>query len=130
MAHFAEIDVLHRVVRVVALNDKDTQDIDGNEIESIGANYLHDGFGGTWLKTSYNTKGGVHNLGGTPIRKNYAGIGYTYDETKDAFISPKPYASWTLNEDTCQWSEPTAKPDDSKFYKWNEGTTSWDEVPE
>tara|TARA_Y100000310_G_scaffold111838_1_gene110235 strand:- start:55 stop:447 length:393 start_codon:yes stop_codon:yes gene_type:complete len=130
MAHFVEIDASNIVIRGVVLDDKDTQDENGDEVESVGATYLSDGFGGTWKRTSYNTYGGVHNLGGTPFRKNYAGIGYTYDAAKDAFYSPKPYPSWTLNEDTCQWDAPTAYPDDGKRYSWNEGTTSWDEVPE
>ena len=128
MAHFVEIDASNIVLQVVVLDDKDTQDESGNELESVGAKYLSDGFGGTWKKTSYNTHGGVHSLGGTPFRKNYAGIGYSYDAAKDAFIPPKPYPSWTLNEDTCQWAAPTAKPDDGKRYEWNEGTTSWDEI--
>ena len=85
---------------------------------------------GTWIQTSYNTYGGVHKLGGTPLRKNYAGIGYTYDAQKDAFISPKPYASWTLNEDTCLWEPPTPHPNDDKLYTWNESTTSWVEITE
>ena len=125
MAHFAEIDALKRVIRVLVLNNKDTQDRHGNEVESIGAKYLHDGFGGTWLRTSYNTARGVHKLGGTPFRKNYAGIGYTYDETRDAFIPRKPYPSWTLNESTCNWEAPVAKPGDHPFYDWNESTQSW-----
>ena len=81
---------------------------------------------GEWIQTSYNTHGGVHTSGGTPLRKNYAGVGFTYDVTKDAFISPQPYASWTLDEDTCLWNPPTAHPDDGKMYSWNESTTSWD----
>ena len=83
---------------------------------------------GTWLQTSYNTRGGVHTLGGTPLRKNFAGIGYTYDAQRDAFIPPKPYASWILNEDTCNWDAPVARPNDDKIYRWNESTTSWVEV--
>ena len=81
---------------------------------------------GKWVQTSYNTHGGVHTLGGTPLRKNYAGIGFTYDQEKDAFISPKPYPSFILNEDTCLWEAPVAKPTDGQEYKWNEETTSWD----
>lgn len=83
---------------------------------------------GQWIQTSYNTYGGVHLLGGTPLRKNYAGIGYTYDAIKDAFIPPKPYDSWTLNETSCLWEPPTPRPNDDKLYKWNEATTSWVEV--
>jgi len=80
---------------------------------------------GTWVQTSYNTHGGVHTLGGTPLRKNYAGIGMTYDTTRDAFIPPQPYASWTLNEETCLWEPPTAMPDDGQRYSWDEDTIAW-----
>jgi hypothetical protein len=83
---------------------------------------------GEWIQTSYNTSGGVHLDGGTPLRKNYAGIGFTYDSVRDAFIPPKPFSSWTLVEDTCRWTAPTAMPDDGKIYKWNEDTTNWVEV--
>jgi hypothetical protein len=85
---------------------------------------------GTWIQTSYNTHGGVHLLGGTPLRKNYAGVGYTYDSTLDAFYAPKPYASWSLDTETCLWNAPVAYPTDGKEYEWNEATTSWDLVPE
>jgi hypothetical protein len=84
---------------------------------------------GEWIQTSYNTHGGQHTLGGTPLRKNYAGIGYTYDRTRDAFIPPKPFASWLLNEDTCLWDAPVAYPTDGKAYSWNEETTNWVEIP-
>ena len=87
-----------------------------------------DSSAGTWLQTSYNTHGGVHALGGTPLRKNYAGMGYTYDATLDAFIAPKPYPSWTLNEDTCLWEAPVTHPDDGKVYTWDEETLTWIEV--
>ena len=83
---------------------------------------------GKWIQTSYNTYGGVHSDGGTPLRKNYAGIGFTYDKTRDAFIPPKPYASWTLDEDTCLWEPPVAHPDDGEIYDWNEETQTWDAV--
>jgi len=83
---------------------------------------------GEWLQTSYNTQGGVHTDGGTPLRKNYAGVGFTYDATRDAFYAPQPYASWTLVEATCQWAAPTAMPDDGKMYTWNEDTTNWTEI--
>tara|TARA_B110000211_G_C13739373_1_gene403855 strand:+ start:267 stop:617 length:351 start_codon:yes stop_codon:yes gene_type:complete len=84
---------------------------------------------GEWIQTSYNTNGGVHlSGGGAPLRKNYAGVGFTYDVTRDAFIPPQPYNSWTLNEDSCQWEAPTAYPDDGNDYEWNEDTTSWVEV--
>jgi hypothetical protein len=82
---------------------------------------------GEWIQTSYNTRGGQHPEG-RPLRKNYAGIGYTYDSVRDAFIPPKPYASWTLNEDTCLWDAPVAYPTDGKMYTWDEATTNWIEA--
>jgi hypothetical protein len=85
---------------------------------------------GEWIQTSYNTYGGQHKLGGTPLRKNYAGIGFTYDRIKDAFISQKPFASWLLNEDTCLWEAPVVMPQDGKMYKWDEPTLNWVELPE
>jgi hypothetical protein len=87
-----------------------------------------------WIQTSYNTQGGVHTLGGTPLRKNYAGIGYSYDTGRDAFIPPKPFASWLLVEDTCQWESPVPMPSDAgtgtppKMYTWDEATVNWVEV--
>ena len=132
MAYFAEIDVLKRVTRVIKVYDEDTQDENGIEVESIGAKFcstLMDG--GTWVQTSYNTFKGKHNLGGTPFRKNYANVGYTYDETRDAFIPPKPYPSWTLIEDQCVWQAPvlrTAEGDPLKKAEWNEEEQKWVEI--
>ena len=83
---------------------------------------------GQWIQTSYNTHGGVHSNGGTPLRKNYAGIGFTYDTSRDAFYAPQPYPSWVLDEDSCLWEAPTAMPNDGQSYTWNEDTTSWDAV--
>lgn len=83
---------------------------------------------GAWIQTSYNTHGGVHANGGTPLRKNYAGIGYSYDAVRDAFIPPQPYASWTLDDATCLWNAPVAMPTDGKPYEWDEATTSWKEL--
>jgi hypothetical protein len=83
---------------------------------------------GEWIQTSYNTLGGVHLDGGTPLRKNYAGVGDTYDTTRDAFYARQPYASWTLSDTTCLWTAPTAMPDDGKGYEWNEDTTNWTEI--
>jgi hypothetical protein len=83
---------------------------------------------GTWIQTSYNTEGGEHLLGGTPLRKNFAGVGFTYDSTKDAFIPPKKFDSWILNETTCLWEPPVTYPDDGNMYKWNETDQQWDEV--
>jgi len=118
MAHFAEIGLNNTVVRVVVVSDNECKDQFGNESETIGAKFCHDLFGGVWLQTSYNGN----------IRKNYAGVGYTYDSTRDAFIPPKPFASWTLNETTCRWDAPTPMPIDDKRYSWNEETLSWIEV--
>jgi hypothetical protein len=121
MAHFAEIDAEGTVLRVLVVADAQ---------EDRGQEFLADdlGLGGTWKKTSYNTVGGVHSNGGTPYRKNYAGIGFKYDNALDAFIPPKPFASWTLNEGTCLWEAPTPMPTDDKMYAWDEDTTSWKEV--
>ena len=90
---------------------------------------------GQWLQTSYNTRGGIHYDpetrepdGGVALRKNFAGIGYTYDPARDAFIPPQPYASWLLNDDTCLWESPTPRPDDGGTYTWDEDTTSWVET--
>ena len=90
---------------------------------------------GQWIQTSYNTRGGVHYSpetgepdGGVALRKNYAGIGYTYDAARDAFIPPQPYPSWNLNEDTCSWDSPVPYPTDGKRYNWNEDTQQWDEI--
>ena len=123
MAHFAEIDENGIVLRVLVVD---------NAQESNGQDFLANtlGLGGTWVKTSYNTLGGVHTNGGTPLRKNYAGVGYTYDSIRDAFIAPKPYPSWILNEETCIWEAPIAMPTADEMYRWNEETTSWDLVTE
>jgi len=120
MAHFAEIDSNNTVLRVIVVHNNECLDENGQESESKGAAFCGNIFGGTWVQTSYN---------GT-IRKNYAGIGFTYDSTRDAFIPPKPFASWLLNESTCQWGAPTAMPEDGKRYTWDEATTSWVEVTE
>ena len=121
MAHFAEIDENNIVTRVLVVDN--SQEDNGQEFL---ANTL--GLGGTWIKTSYNTQGGVHTNGGTPLRKNYAGIGYTYDSGRDAFIPPKPYNSWVLNEETCLWDAPTPMPTDGKPYRWNEDNLNWEEI--
>lgn len=104
--------------------------LDGQVIQVIVAepeffNNFVDSSPGTWLQTSYNTRGGVHLLGGTPLRKNFAGVGFSYDSQRDAFIPPKPYASWTLNETTCLWDPPTPMPIEGGPYKWDEDTLSW-----
>lgn len=122
MAHFAEVNENNIVLRVLVVDDLH---------ESDGQNFLANtlGLGGTWLKTSYNTTAGVHANGGTPFRKNYAGIGFTYDEALDAFIAPKPFPSWILDEETCVYEAPVAMPTEGR-YSWNEETTSWDLVTE
>ena len=120
MAHWAEVDGDSVVVRVLVGNNADPDE---------GHQWLLNNLGGTWVKTSYNTSGGVHSEGGTPLRKNYAGIGYTYDSARDAFIPPKPFASWALDEETCFWNAPIPMPvEEGKMFTWNEETTSWDEI--
>ena len=129
MAHFTKLDQDNKVITVNALSNK-VMLVDGVENEQKGVDFLNNLFNtnDNWKQTSYNTLGGVHSLGGTPFRKNYAGIGYTYDAGRDAFIPPQSFNSWTLNEDTCRWEAPVAYPDDGKAYRWNEETTSWDLV--
>ena len=124
MAHFAKLSLGSKVVSVHVVS---------NEVvttEQAGVDFLNNLYktSDVWKQTSYNTYGGVHQLGGTPLRKNYAGIDYTYDEDRDAFIAPKPHSSWILNEDTCIWEAPVAHPNDEKPYEWNEETTSWVEL--
>ena len=118
MAHFAEIDANNIVLRVIVVGNKDTSDANGVEKEYIGAAFCERLLGGTWKQTSYNAN----------MRKNYAGIGYTFDAARDAFIPPKPFPSWVLNESTCQWQAPVSMPTDGKMYSWDEGTLSWVEV--
>jgi len=124
VAHFAKLDENNIVVFVTVGRDEDN----GKEAE------LSARTGDVYKQTSYNTHGGVHALGGTPFRKNYAGLGYTYDVSKDAFVPSKPYASWLLNETTCLWESPVPYPTDvgteenPKRYSWDETTTSWVEV--
>ena len=127
MASFAKIGLNNKVIEVQSVVNEVLQDSNGVEQENIGIDFLTKLTGwAIWKQTSYNTIGGVHNNGGTPFRKNHAGIGYTYDEDRDAFIPPKPYASWLLNETTCQWEAPVALPDTENRYNWNEETTTWD----
>jgi hypothetical protein len=137
MAHFAKIDENNMVVRLVVT---DNNDPNGDE----GYQWLLDNLGGTWIKTSYNARGGVHLFGGTPLRKNYAGIGYTYDSVRDAFIPPKPeigewtlheasctwitskpFPSWIFNEEKISWEAPTPMPTDGGIYKWVEDDLNW-----
>jgi len=129
MAYFAKIGLNSKVIEVLSVHNNVLKDADGVEQESIGIDFLTKLTGyPIWKQTSYNTVGGVHKLGGTPLRKNYAGIGMTYDEDRDAFIYKKPYNSWILNETTCLWNAPVVMPQDGKPYKWNEQTLSWDIV--
>ena len=131
MASFAKIGLNGKVIEVQSVVNEVLHDSNGVEQESIGIDFLTKLTGwAIWKQTSYNTHGGVHDNGGTPFRKNHAGIGYTYDEDKDAFIPPKPFNSWILNEDTCRWNAPVAYPQDDNRYSWNEQTLSWDLVEE
>jgi hypothetical protein len=115
MSHFAKLDENNVVVFVTVGREKD----DGKEAK------LSARTGDVYKQTSYNTRGGVHLLGGTPLRKNFAGLGYTYDADRDAFIPPKPYDSWLLNEDTCLWQSPVPIPNDGQLYEWNEENQEW-----
>ena len=117
MAHFAQLEN-NVVTKVIVVNNEIIIDENGNESEQIGIDFCSNLIGGTWKQTSYN---------GT-IRKNYAGIGYTYNEVCDAFIAPKPYNSWLLDEITCQWKAPVDYPTEEGKYTWNEETTSWKEL--
>jgi hypothetical protein len=122
MAHFAKIGTGSIVERVeVVHNDIATT-------EQAGADFLNSIYNtaDTWIQTSYNTFAGEHKLGGTPFRKNYATVGGRYDQTRDAFIPIKPYDSWTINEDTCQWEAPVSYPTDGQVYNWNETDQTWD----
>jgi hypothetical protein len=124
MSHFVEINSENIVTNVIVA-----------EQEYIDSGAVGDA--SNWVQTSYNTKGGIHYApnsntpdGGVALRKNYAGIGHTYDATRDAFYAPQPYPSWTLDNDKCQWEPPTARPDDDKWYSWDEDNTEWVEVSE
>jgi hypothetical protein len=129
MASFAKIGLNSKVIEILSIVNEVLHDSNGVEQEAIGIDFLTKLTGyPLWVQTSYNTHGGVHSNNGTPLRKNHAGIGYTYDETKDAFIPPKPYNSWILNEDTCIWNAPAAKPKDDNMYIWNEPTLTWNIV--
>lgn len=115
MAHFAEVDNNGVVQRVIVVANKDTADANGNEMESIGVAFCQKLLGGTWLQTSYNGN----------IRKNYAGIDYTYHADIDAFVPPQPFASWLLNTDTAQWEAPVPMPSDGEMYRWDEEAGNW-----
>ena len=129
MATFAKIGLNSKVIEVLSVHNNELLDSNGVEQEVNGIDFLTKLTGWSiWVQTSYNTHSGVHDNGGTPFKKNHASIGYTYDEDRDAFIAPKPYASWILNETTCIWEAPVAMPEDDNMYTWNETTTSWDLV--
>jgi len=114
MAHFAKVNLDTKLVEQVIVAEQS----------------FVDRLPGTWVQTSYNTHGGVHLLGGTPFRKNFAGVGYTFKHELDAFIPPQPYESWELNEDTCLWEAPVARPNDGKLYDWDEESESWKLKPQ
>ena len=140
MAHFAKIGMNGKVISVLTLDNKDMLNADGVEDESVGQQWLerHNNWPAQmWIQTSYNTAGGVHRLGGTPLRGNYAGIGYTWDEDNDLFYPKSPYASWVLNTSEARWQSPIGDaPDDltdeekvaGTHYVWNEGTGAWDKT--
>lgn len=119
MAHFAELDETNVVKQVIVVHNNELLDENGNESEAKGIAFCQSLFGGNWIQTSYSNR----------IRKNYAGIGMIYDPIRDAFIFPKLYDSWILNEDSCQWEPPLPYPTDGKNYYWDEATVNWIEVP-
>jgi hypothetical protein len=128
MAYFAEINKDNIVTRVIAVADRDTADPNGNEVESVGVEFCKQLLGGEWKQTSYNTRAGVHALGGTPLRKNYAGEGYEWREDLDGFVPPCPYPSWQLETETCEWESPVPMPNDAgedKRYSWDEENLNW-----
>ena len=118
MAHFAEIDENNSVQRVIVVHNNELLDENGEEKEALGVAFCKNLLGGTWLQTSYNKN----------MRKNFAGIGFTYDSVRDAFIPPKPYDSWVLDEATCLWEAPVAYPSDENYYEWDETNTRWVEM--
>ena len=131
MASFAKIGLNNKVIEVLSVNNEVLKDSNGVEQEVNGIDFLTKLTGyPVWKQTSYNTHGGVHSSGGIPLRKNHAGIGYTYDEDRDAFIPKKPYSSWILNEDTCLYEAPVAIPttelEYNQYYSWNESIINWE----
>lgn len=134
MAHYAKIGLNNKVMSVVVIADTDCQNADGIEEEEVGRQFLENCFGWpVWIKCSYNTSGNVHSQGGTPFRKNYPGVGFIWDEDRDAFYAKKPFSSWVLNEETCLWESPIAYPsvtsygDPTKDYliSWDEDNVRW-----
>ena len=120
MAHYAFLNENYIVTEVIVGKDESNYDWEAHYGQFRGQ---------LCKRTSYNTYGGVHKEGGTPYRKNYAGIGYSYDPQRDAFIPPKPFNSWVLNESSCLWDPPTPMPTDGNMYRWDEDTTSWVAIP-
>ena len=132
MASFSKLNSQNIVIKVESVVNEVLQDSNGIEQESIGIQFLKNLYSepnSIWKQTSYSTFGGVHKLGGTPFRKNYAGVGYIYDPVRDAFYSEQPYASWILNEDTCYWQPPTPRPEGMDWY-WSESVLAWTEHPD
>jgi hypothetical protein len=129
MASFAKIGLNSKVIEVLSVHNNVLKDSNGVEQEVNGIDFLTKLTGyPVWKQTSYNTHGGIHSSGKTPLRKNHAGIGMTYDENRDAFIPQKPFNSWVLNESNCLWEAPVDKPQDENRYTWNESTLTWDIV--
>ena len=131
MASLAKIGLNGKVIEVLSVNNEVLKDANGIEQEAIGIDFLTKLTGwAIWKQTSYNTHGGVHSFGEIPLRKNHAGIGYTYDEDRNSFIPKKPYNSWVLNESTCLWEAPVAMPttelEENQFYSWNESIINWE----
>ena len=131
MASFAKIGLNGKVIEVLSVHNNELLDSNGVEQEVNGIDFLTKLTGwAIWKQTSYNTYGGVHNKGGIPLRKNHAGIGFTYDEDRDAFIPPKSYPSWVLNETTCLWEAPVSMPttqiEENQYYSWNESIINWE----
>ena len=128
MAHFCRLGIGNQVMQTVVVANAVITDDEGVEHEDWGVKFLQETFKSRdiWKQTSYNTKQGQHKHGGTPFRKNFAGVGWYYDFERDAFIKNKKYKSWILNEDTCMWEAPVAYPDDGEAYNWNETNQSWD----
>ena len=119
MAHFAKIGLNNKVINVVSVHNNELLDANGVEQEVLGCQFLQGITGwAVWKQTSYNAN----------FRKHFAGVGYTYDEGRDAFIAPKPFNSWVLNEETCNWEAPVAKPDEENQYKWSEENQQWEVV--
>jgi hypothetical protein len=132
MASFAKLNSENIVITVVSVVNEVIKDSNGVEQEQLGIDFLKTLYNepnAVWKQTSYNTRGGIHSSGGTPFRKNHAGIGMTYDSNRDAFISPKPFNSWILNENTCLWEAPIPMPttelENNQFYSWDEENQSW-----